>query len=1060
MFRRANRAPGRRFHGLWLLLWLLVASPRPVLADGIAVDAESSASDSTSVTTLSWTHTVGSGSDRLLMVGVSSSVAAHTVTSLTYGAASLTFLGRRQSASVDTELWYLVAPAVGADTITVTLSAAARIVGGAVSFTGVHQTTPLGSYTSDTATSASPSVTVSSAEGEAVIDCLAAQGNAGSATVGSGQTQRWNINTGTGSSFVIGAGSTEPGASSVTMSWTLESSKEWALGAVAIKPAVVTLARLAEGGAVRQGRGTLIRWRTSYERDNLGFHVYRQVGSGVARITSALIPGSSFLARGSIALRTGRSYSWRDDQPGEAYWLEEVAWDGSRCRHGPFVAAEGGGAGAGHGQGPSPLAASTRAVGPEPARRAASPAWSDVRAAAHRRLLAAPAIKFLIRDEGVYRISAAALRNAGLRLPADPRRLRLSAEGREIPIAVSTRVKGRFDGHDYIEFYGVGLDTPATDTRAYWLSLGSPGGRVSRVRAPGSSTPLTYSRHTVEFRERSLLVLPIHNGDRENFFGPVLFEGPVEIPLALDQVAAGAVPPAVLEVAVQGASESSPVPTVHRIEVRVNGNLAGEVRLENREYREVALPLPHSLLREGANLVTLTAVGGPGDISLLDRLRLTYDRRLVAAGDRLRFRAPAGATVAVGGFSRRGIRLLDVTDPDRAVEILGTPLDEDGGYGLRAALPTRPGGERILFAFARADDLTAGSIRARTPSLLGIRRAPVDLVIVAPAELLPAVEPLAAMRRRQGHRVAAVAVEDVYDAFGFGEKDPAAIRRCLAWFRAASRPAPRFALLVGNGTYDPRDYLDLGEPDHIPIRLVASSLLETASDDWYADLDDRDRPVMAIGRLPARTRAEVERMVARLVARAAPDPAAATRSLVLVSDDDPSAGFGVTLTRLRALAPAGRPVTEIRRGTVPDATARAGLLQALADGPWLVHYHGHGNEDSWAGGLLTAADAGIASGRASVITAMTCGNGLFFDPRRPCLAGALLSGQGGAAAVWASSGLTTAHAQESLALAFFREIGGGARTLGEAILHAKRQVADLDVRRTWILFGDPSMPVH
>jgi len=30
-------------------------------------------------------------------------------------------------------------------------------------------------------------------------------------------------------------------------------------------------------------------------------------------------------------------------------------------------------------------------------------------------------------------------------------------------------------------------------------------------------------------------------------------------------------------------------------------------------------------------------------------------------------------------------------------------------------------------------------------------------------------------------------------------------------------------------------------------------------------------------------------------------------------------------------------------------------------------------------------------------------------------------------------------------------------TLGEAIIRAKSAVSDLDVRRTWILFGDPTM---
>ena len=33
---------------------------------------------------------------------------------------------------------------------------------------------------------------------------------------------------------------------------------------------------------------------------------------------------------------------------------------------------------------------------------------------------------------------------------------------------------------------------------------------------------------------------------------------------------------------------------------------------------------------------------------------------------------------------------------------------------------------------------------------------------------------------------------------------------------------------------------------------------------------------------------------------------------------------------------------------------------------------------------------------------------------------------------------------------------GRSRTLGEATMRAKAAISDLDVRRTWILFGDPT----
>ena len=67
--------------------------------------------------------------------------------------------------------------------------------------------------------------------------------------------------------------------------------------------------------------------------------------------------------------------------------------------------------------------------------------------------------------------------------------------------------------------------------------------------------------------------------------------------------------------------------------------------------------------------------------------------------------------------------------------------------------------------------------------------------------------------------------------------------------------------------------------------------------------------------------------------------------------------------------------------------------------------------------------------------------------------------QGGAVAVWASSGMTTTDRQAVMDQQIFRLLfsDNGALTLGEATLKAKATTGDIDVRRTWILFGDPAM---
>jgi len=93
---------------------------------------------------------------------------------------------------------------------------------------------------------------------------------------------------------------------------------------------------------------------------------------------------------------------------------------------------------------------------------------------------------------------------------------------------------------------------------------------------------------------------------------------------------------------------------------------------------------------------------------------------------------------------------------------------------------------------------------------------------------------------------------------------------------------------------------------------------------------------------------------------------------------------------------------------------------------------------------------------------MTCLNGMFDDVFSESLAETFLKApNGGAAAVWASSGLTEPAAQSVMNQALFQLLfHGGSVRIGDAVRQAKSAVSDADVRRTWILFGDPTMTLR
>ena len=203
----------------------------------IAVDSTATTSGK-AVNSLAWSHTV-SGNNRLLFVSVSrEGGTASNVVSVTLGAQNFTEIQEVTNASGSLSVWYLLAPNTGAGTITASLDTGQTrdMFCGSISFTGVHQTTPLGTHATATGTISPISVAVTSATNEWVVDFFSLGNGTGTRTVGAGQTERYNGASGTIAGDVAGGCSTESGATSVTMSWTAPDDS-WAQLGVAVKPA-------------------------------------------------------------------------------------------------------------------------------------------------------------------------------------------------------------------------------------------------------------------------------------------------------------------------------------------------------------------------------------------------------------------------------------------------------------------------------------------------------------------------------------------------------------------------------------------------------------------------------------------------------------------------------------------------------------------------------------------------------------------------------------------------------------------------------------------------------
>ena len=108
---------------------------------------------------------------------------------------------------------------------------------GAMTFSGVHQTSTFGTLATAQGSSTLASVTAASATNDIVYSVVAFN-NGSTLTHGTDQTERWDQ---TINSSITGGGSTKAGATSVTMTATSTSSAPWTIGAVALKPANVSV---------------------------------------------------------------------------------------------------------------------------------------------------------------------------------------------------------------------------------------------------------------------------------------------------------------------------------------------------------------------------------------------------------------------------------------------------------------------------------------------------------------------------------------------------------------------------------------------------------------------------------------------------------------------------------------------------------------------------------------------------------------------------------------------------------------------------------------------------
>ena len=211
----------------------------------IAIDSQSSGS-ADGASSLTFSHTIGGGSNRILVVGVSIETCNpyETVSSITYGGKTLTYLNSAQVTSSNAcrgrvELYYLLeADMPGAGPFNVVVTATGwcdALAAGATSLRGVAQQAPEVSNTNanDAQTSISTNITTLT-DGAWLVDAVHS-GNPDTFTANSGQNVRYDQASST--SEVAGSTLLVASAGNVSLGWTNTSANRLAQAVAAFAPA-------------------------------------------------------------------------------------------------------------------------------------------------------------------------------------------------------------------------------------------------------------------------------------------------------------------------------------------------------------------------------------------------------------------------------------------------------------------------------------------------------------------------------------------------------------------------------------------------------------------------------------------------------------------------------------------------------------------------------------------------------------------------------------------------------------------------------------------------------
>jgi len=520
--------------------------------------------------------------------------------------------------------------------------------------------------------------------------------------------------------------------------------------------------------------------------------------------------------------------------------------------------------------------------------------------------------QFIIDQKGIYKITYSFLKDTisfwrdSLRFnyqfdfdidEINPKYLELSNKGNPVPIYFSGEYDGSFDEEDYFEFYADinhGKDCFYDNyswENCFILEYNEEhlGARLA-VEDCGlyETDPRKYKRPyffdtTLHLEKQSLYeklsrykINQIYSAREDLWFWTEItapnmkslsfsLYNPAQINLETAQ--------ATIKVALCGASYQSPKNTSsHHSLIYINASQVGQAGIngegnfdwKDQEERVITGTMGNNKLNNGQNTIYISMPGDTDaslDKILLDYIDITYWREYTPYDGILEFNKPSFWDPQLFQFEINGFQSSDI-------DVYKIGVSKLENVSIESTMPAGGPPFIVIFQDEVIDDstkyiavssekkLVPKFVKPDIPSNLHDTNNQADYILISIRDFIndeSIPEFISHWQSYEGLTIKPVALEDIFDEFGYGVRSPQAIKDFIKYaYNNWQEPAVQYVLFLGDACSDERDSSPDKKYSIIPTSMSWTYHFgATVDDNWFACIvGDDELPDLTISRIP------------------------------------------------------------------------------------------------------------------------------------------------------------------------------------------------------------------